>query len=448
MSEKQLPKFSTEDKSSNSRYAFQSSPRNRRNSTIASQKESIHLNDLHSHLNRGVLTRVKRQTQNLQPYEYTIYLTPDQVTEKSSLNTPKYDEIRSIYPIGARNRTQNIFCKPDILYPSNIQNTNLNPFVAKVNQRTCPPYVQQLPTIVNCKPITNPVVAQNLVKNPNLPVYPPALPVYTANVRPTLCNNPLITASLPTKNQQLASLIPKNILQSPLKLAYPLNNVPSNCISTTIKPSTTVSIPTTTPPSTFIATTTASAIVDNCAPEATDGPFLTATISPIYTIPSRNESGNGDIFIEKAVIIVNQDNQQNASIAIKAIKALENLPSNKESKIIELLEKIHKDLEKANKRQTISLHDCDEDFQDDDYLSTEDSDAQVDEDCNYDDYSDVDEELETNKDKSKKPFGRANQFGKRMTEPNKPFNKKCETGQDLIEACKHLTQTISVYQRP
>lgn len=392
---------------SSPRYAFVSSPRLQRQSSDSKLIHASRADEIKSLKQIESQKRVRRQIQSVQPYEYTIYLAPDIDTED--------EQIESIYPNGASNPSQTVSCQSDILEAiHSIQKNDQIPHTDYSHQRSCSPCAY-LPAIQTSLPK---ISTNNQIST----VVPNSNPLHSCS--PQSQNTPLS----PT-----ASAKSTPICQCPSVEAHP----PANTISiplSTVPTSTVLPLPTTTISSIVTATTPAPLVT-------TSNPSK----SNLHELcQNHNKTGTCSVMIQKAIILYNGDqNTTNLSSIVNAFRNLnyndndndfEDLqesddvsildgkdlllsPSRKspsiELKIIDLLEKVHRELQISNQRNSESISD------------------------------DIDD-IEPNKEDSKK----SEQCIKTIRDPNEQNVKKCETGKDFVEACKNLSKTISSYQRP
>lgn len=505
MNENQLEQFSVAEVSPNPRYANKSSARFKRQSI-----DEIKTNYLPSFQKPiESAERMKRQIQSTSPLEYTIYLRPDQDPDSSLYGEPQLNQIRAIYPIGVSHSPKNASCKPDLIYPSNtIQKTNPIQYANYQVQRpysnyaaAAPPAIPNPRSPTNLNPNPNTLIAQSAFQNinPNFSLRPsPTLASPPPPKPSSICRCPIKPVPPPTGTVTFPPPITVPSLplppvcittpKPPVCVTTPKPPVICNCPTSTLPPptsTTTVPIQTTTSPyeepttsmttEALPLTTTTEAPTTTSVPITTEAPTETTTNCP-NTTPSGScncQHGNGKcgIVIKNAVILINRGfNTTNISALVNALRqgddddhsndSQENddipdldgiIPTDEwddengksdgtstqktqcqsglciqnaivkssitESKIVDLLEKVYKELQKPKKGRSELNCDYDDDFPDDDNDS-DDSTASM-----YGERNDsnVDEDDESN-------------------------CSECDTGKDLVEACKHLSKTISSYQ--
>lgn len=388
--------------------------------------------------------RVRRQTQNVQPYEYTIYLAPEEDIDESTL-----EKIKSILPIGTSNPSQ------AVSYQSDISNSVHSAHTSSSVPHTNFPHQQPCAPCTPCVhlPVTQPISTHNqissVVSNCNPLHSCPPLPQSIPLVSPSNTKSPSISCSpgIPTYPPVSAVPMPSNTV--------PTINAPNlvQCETSTIPPLTTA-----TPDSIVTATTS--------APLATTASPSNHTLSELCQ--NHNKTGACSIVIKKAIILLN-GNQSPANLSSVA-KAFSNLNDNDNDndfedlqenddvtildgrdagidspigagstsnkspsiglKIIDLLEKVHHELQISNQRNT-------EPSYDDDYSNDEEVGSfSFENDCN--------DEIELN---TKDSGNSAHDKTERNPSEQKTV-KKCETGEDFLEAFKNLSKTIASYQQP
>lgn len=407
--------------------------------------------------------RVRRQIQNVQPYEYTIYLAPEQDAESPIPDESTFEQIKSICPIGTSDPSQSVSHPSDILkaiQELNIPENGQIPHPNYSHQRSCPPCAHS--------PVTQTVSTHNQISTvvPNcIPPHscPPLqpnnpLPLNSNTKSPSICHCPLIPAHPPVSVVPM----PLNTVPTPTQQTNATN--PVNCETSTVLP-----LPNTSPSSIVTATTPPPLVTTPSLPN----PTLSALCQ------SHNNTGACNIVIKKAIILLNGG--QNTTNLPSIAKAFSNLNDNDDDsdddfedllenddvtildgskdlmlnetgidssvgsgneskksssiglKIISLLEKVHHELQISNKYKTDSFHY-------DDYSDDADGDeAPISIENDYHD------EIEHNTTLDSE---HANQYDRNVRNPNEQNVKKCETGEDLVEACKNLSKTISSYQQP
>lgn len=410
---------------SSPRYAFVSSLRLRRQSTDFKRIRANRADDSKK--------RVQRHIQSVQPYEYTIYLAPDKDTENPTFDAPTFEQIKSVYPTGTSNPSQTVSLQPDILRAiHSIQKNNQISHTDYFHQRSCSPCAY-LPAIQTSSPkiSTNNQISTVVANSNPLHSCSPLsqnipLPSTDSTKSPSICHCPQFTAnssistvSMPSKT--VPTTAQQQTITPMIKAPYPVHSETSSIPS----------LPTTTLSSIVTATTPAPLV-------------LTTTSSPNPTLhelcQNHSKTGKCNVMIKKAIILFNGDqNTANLSSIVNAFTKLndndsdfEDLQENDDvtildgkelllsisnkspsikSKIFDLLGKVHHELQIANQRNSSSI--CDDDY------SKSDND-----------------EIEPNKED-----------GKKTRDSNEQNVTECETGKDLVEACKILSKTISSYQR-
>lgn len=365
--------------------------------------------------------------QSVQPYEYTIYLAPDE--DDKDIDESTLEQIESILPIETSDPSQTFTHQSDMSngFHSVHKSSDQIPHQAQCTPCAHVPVTQPISThnqlssvVPNCNPLHS------------CPPLPQSIPLASTSISKSFsnCHNPDIPAHSPV------STAPITLIDT-----VPTINVPNlvRCETSTVPP-----LPTSTTGSVVTATTPA--------------PLVTTTNLPNHTLSelcqNHGKPGPCNIVIKKAIILLNanqnpanlssiakafsdlndnvddndfEDLQENDDVTILDGRALmgngtgiDSLTSKKSpsigSKIIDLLEKVHHELQISNQ-----------------YISEPSDDYSNDEEVgSFSVESDCDDEIEFN-----------------ANHPNEQNNvRKCETGEDLVEACKNLSKTIASYQRP
>lgn len=389
--------------------------------------------------NVGSGKRPKRQIQSARPLEYTIYLAPEQIKDDSFHIEP---QIRSIYPVGHGKSAQNRSCNA-CLYPSNsIKRTNPTQYITDPVRKSYQNYAA-----VDSPVLSNGRTISESYMNPTSRTRQT-----TCRKSPSVCHCPIKSISSQVPSQTRASNTPKTI-------ALATTKTPTSTSITTPALTSTVPIHTCVPfngestePSVSI-TKSSSPTNKNDIPIATDVP-ITANTTTSVPCKCLNGNGNCGIVIKKAIILTTQElSPEKISTLVNALKLENNEEdleitedkmkpindqitstngtncknrvfihdaivkpfNNPESKIVALLEEILEELRKP-KRGPINL--SADDISDHDYVSGEDSTAVS--------------------------FGEQNNHN--CDESTDPNGKDCKTGEDLVEACRNLSETILSYQ--
>lgn len=385
--------------------------------------------------------------QNVQPYEYTIYLAPEEDIESPVIDESILEQIKSIHPIQTSSPSQTVSCQSDISNGvHSVHKCSQNPHTNFPHPKLCTPCVHL--------PVTPPISTHNQVSS----VVPNCNPLHSCSPLPLPQSKPFTSTSKTNSSSichcpAVQTHSPVSAVSMPLKTVQTVNA--SNlvqCDTSTIPPlsptATTGSIVTATTPAPLVTTTSPSnhTLSALCQNNSKTGP-CTVVIKKAIILLNGNENPANVSSIAKAFGELNdndndsdfEDLQENDDVTILDGRDLMyketgiDSPSKKSpsigSKIIDLLEKVHHELQISNQRNTESFHD-------DDYSNDEEVGSfSVENDC-------IDEiELNT------KDINSVHDKNERI--PNEQKNvKKCETGEDLVEACKNLSKTIASYQRP
>lgn len=383
--------------------------------------------------------------QSVQPYEYTIYLAPDE--DDKDIDESTLEQIKSLLPIETSNPSQTVHYQSDMsdgvhsVYESNhISHSNLS------HQTQCTPCIH-VPHV----PVTQPISTHNQISS----VVPNCNPLHSC---PPLPQSIPLASTSNTKSSSICHC-PDIPTRPPLSTApIPLsNNVPTGNVPNLVQCETST------------APTLSTTVTDSIVTATTPAPLVTSTNPPNHTLSelchNHGKTGPCNIVIKKAIILLNgnqnpanlssiakafsdlndndddndfEDLQENDDVTILDGRELmsndtgiDRLPSKKSPsiglKIIDLLEKVHHELQISNQRNS-------EPCLSDDYSNDEEVGSfSMKNDCN--------DEIKLNTKDSA--------HGNHERNPNEQNNvKKCETGEDLVEACKNLSKTIASYQRP